>query len=320
MFKHTAAIGADIGRQSLRIAVVNIEGDIIAERSYSLGNDLTRDIIISILNESVREIRSCVASQGINPICLGIAAKGFIDYQSGTVLGPDRGIRDWTNVPLAKLISREAGLPVYVDNDANLMTIAEHRYGAARGFSSVVFVALRTGIGGGIIINGKLYRGLNNAGGEIGQMIINYTGGLSDNGIRGSFEYFASASALIRRYYEETGNLCDGSEKALLCRDIFELSYKGDKVAAKVVDENAELVGIGLANLISVFAPEMIVVGGGLSEADDRYLNKIKESALANTLENCRKHVKIQRAQLGHKGALLGGAFYGMNRLAGKDI
>ena len=105
----------------------------------------------------------------------------------------------------AKIVKQETGLPAYVDNDANMMTIAEHRFGAAKGFRNIIFVALRTGIGGGIIINDKLYRGANNAGGEIGQMIINCDNGTSDKGIKGSYEHFASASAIVRRYNEETG-------------------------------------------------------------------------------------------------------------------
>ena len=105
-----------------------------------------------------------------------------------------------------------------------MMTIAEHRFGAGRGYNNIIFVALRTGIGGGIIINGKLYRGVNNAGGEVGQMIINFNNGVSDLGIRGSYEHFASASAVVRRYYEEIAEVML-KKKPLTCREIFDLSY-----------------------------------------------------------------------------------------------
>ena len=320
MFNHATAIGVDIGRNSVKIAVVKINGEVIAAKSYPLNQEQTRDYIISMMFTAIRDIRRSVASEGINPICIGTAAKGFIDHASGIVLGPDQGIRNWTNVPLAKLINQETGLPAYIGNDANMMTIAEHRFGAAKGYNNIVFVALRTGIGGGIIINGKLYRGVNNAGGEVGQMIINYNGNISDKGIRGSYEYFASASAIVRRYYEESGKKKSKNEKPLSCREIFELSYHNSPVALKVVKENAELVGIGLANLITIFAPEIIVLGGGMSEAKDSYLELIRESAFANSLENCRSEVKIERAHLGSNASLLGSAYYGMTRLAGKSI
>jgi glucokinase len=320
MFNHTAAIGADIGRYSLKIAIVKIGGEIIGVKSFPLNQKQSKDYLITKLLKAIREIRQTVASEGINPICVGIAAKGFIDHKSGIVLGPDQGIENWTNVPLAKIVNQETGLPAYVGNDANMMTIAEHRFGAAKGFNNIIFVALRTGIGGGIIINGKLYRGVNNAGGEVGQMIINYDNGLSDKGIRGSYEHFASASAIVRRYYEEAGPIHDKKKKTLTCKEIFELSYSNSPVAVKVVKENAEMVGIGLANLISIFAPEIIVLGGGMSEAHDSYFTMVKKSAFANSLKNCRSEVKIERAHLGSCGSLLGSAYYGMTRLAGKSI
>ena len=320
MFNHAAAIGIDIGRNSIRIAVVKIQGEVIAAKSFPLIQPQTREYIISQLLNAVSDIRKSVAPEGINPICIGTAAKGFIDHASGIVLGPDQGIRDWTNVPLAKIINQETGLPTYVGNDANMMTIAEHRFGAAKGYENILFVALRTGIGGGIIINGKLYRGVNNAGGEVGQMIINFNNEISDKGIRGSYEQFASASAVVRRYREEMHTAGLDGENLLSCREIFELSYADSPIAVRVVRENAELVGIGLANLISIFAPEIIVLGGGMSEANDNYLEMIRKSAFDNSLEDCRSEVKIERAHLGSTASLLGSAYYSMTRLAGKSI
>jgi glucokinase len=174
MYNHAAAVGVDIGRNTIKIAVVRIGGEIIAADSIQLTQPQTTDYLVEKVFEAIRIIRVKVAAEGINPICIGIAAKGFIDHKSGIILGPDQGIKNWIDVPLAKIVNVETGLPVYLGNDANMMTIAEHRFGAARGFNDIVFVALRTGIGGGIIINGKLYRGVNNAGGEVGQMIINF--------------------------------------------------------------------------------------------------------------------------------------------------
>ena len=319
MYSQATAIGADIARNSLRIAVVKTEGNVLYDASYPIGLKYNRDYILSKLTDAIQETRQKVAALGINPIAIGISAKGFVDHQSGIVLGPDQGIEGWMNVPLARILNKETGLPVFVGNDANLMTIAEQRFGVAKGYKNVVFVALRTGIGGGIIINGNLYRGVNNAGGEIGQMIINFAGGVSDIGIRGSFEYFASASALVRRYKEEKGSGHDEIDN-ITSKDIFELSYKNDPVAVKVVNENANLVGVGVANLITIFAPQIIVLGGGMTGARDNYLQMIRKSAFANSLENCRTEVKIERAHLGSNAALIGAAYYSLIRLAGKNI
>jgi glucokinase len=320
MYKYAAAIGVDIGRYSMKVAVLNIEGEVMSEESFPLKLIQDKDYIISLIKDAIQNIRQKVAGLGINPICIGIAAKGFVDHQAGIVLGPEHGITGWKNVLLSKILNRETGLPVFLGNDANLMTIAEHRYGAAKGFRNVIFIALRTGIGGGLIINGKLYRGVNNVGGEIGQMIINYMGEVSDIGIHGSLDYYASSSALVRRYSEESGQSEVEGNGKISVKEIFEMSYKNDPIAVKVVKENAKLIGIGLANLITIFAPEIIVVGGGMAEADESYLNMIRESAFANSMENCRSEVKLERAHLGSRAAILGAAYYSLTRLAGKTI
>lgn len=319
MYRYAAAIGADIARLSLRIAVINMDGEVIFEESFPLKQRQNKDYLLSLLSESILKTRQSVASKGVNPIAIGISAKGFVDHQQGIVLGPDQGIQGWKNVPLSRILNKETGLPVFVGNDANLMTIAEQRFGAAQGYKNVVFVALRTGIGGGIIINGMLYRGANNSGGEIGQMIINYDGEVSEIGVKGSFEHYASASALVRRYLEEAG--IKGRNKIKIsAKDIFELSYRNDKTAVGIIAENAYLVGVGLANLITIFAPEIIVLGGGMAEARNSYIKAIRESAFANSLKNCRAEVKIERASLGSRAALIGAAFYSLTRLAGKTI
>ncbi len=320
MYNRATAIGIDIGLNSIEVAVVRMGGEVIAVESHALHQNQTRVSLIGKIVDSVQKIRQDVAARGINPMCVGVAAKGFIDHKSGVVLGPDQGIRNWQNVPLTKLINEGTGLPAYADNDANLMTIAEHRFGAARDFKNVIFVALRTGIGGGIIINGKLFRGKNNTGGEIGQMIIKYDGEVGDKGIKGSFEHYASAAAVVRRYSEVKGISQDSTVKRLTCKDIFELSNEGSQEAVTVVEENAALVGIGLANLISIFAPEIIVIGGGMSGAGASYFNMIRKSAFANSLENCRTDVKIVKAESGVKASLLGSAYYSLIRLAGKDL
>jgi len=321
MIKNAAAIGADIGRFSFDIAVVNSGGNVISRKSVPLEPVYTKDFLITRLLKAIMDMRLSVAALGVNPICVGFSVKGFIDHQAGIVIGPDHGINGWLNVPLARIVSRVTGLPTYVGNDANMMTIAEHRFGVARNYKNVVFIGLRTtGIGGGIIIDGKLYRGVNNAGGEIGQMIINYKDGLSDKGIRGSFEHFACAAALVRRYAEISRISYTKEKKRPTAKDIFELSYKNQKSAVKAVKENAEIVGIGLANLITIFAPEIVVIGGGMAEARDSYIEMIKESAVKNSLENCRTEVRIERAQLGSNASLLGSAYYSMMRLAGNGI
>jgi glucokinase len=319
MYPHAAAIGVDIGRFFLRTAVVRYDGRVLLRESFPLAEVLTKRNIVSSIESALWRLRELAAIQGINPIAVGVSSPGFIDHENGIVLGPDHGIKGWKNVPLATLIGTSSGLPVYVGNDANLMTVAEHRFGAAKGYKHAVFIALRNGIGGGIIINGKLYRGVNDTGGEIGMMIINVPARENDNATSGTLEYFASAGALVKRYLAEKGA---NSENIVLmrARNVFDLCMAGDNDARKVVNENAHYVGIGLANLTSIFAPEIIVVGGGMAMAGDYYINEIRKQTFSNLLSYCSKGLKIEPASLGSDSSVIGAAWYALTRLDGNKI
>ncbi|MEA1886693.1 MAG: ROK family protein [Bacteroidota bacterium] len=323
MYEYATAIGLDIGRTMIHTALVRYGGKIIDDFSYKYDSISDRDMLIKMVIEAVSRTRKEAAAHNVNPLCVGIAAKGFIDYREGIILGPDQGIDGWKDVPLGKMVSSETGLPVFLDNDANLMAIAEHYNGAARGFANVVFVALRSGIGGAIIIEGKLYRGTDNAGGEIGQMSLDMFGQYSDKGIRGSFEYFASSVALVRNYLLMSGqikNTTNDFKDKLSARDVFELGHNGDYYAKMAIKDNANYIGAGLANLISIFSPDIIILGGGMAMAGDEYFDMIKDSANSNSIEFCRKNVKIVRAKLGLHASLQGAGIYALTRLDGKHI
>jgi glucokinase len=320
MNSYPTAIGIDIGRYHVTSAVINSGGEVLLSCQTDLADVQDRNYLVQVVTEAIKEIRASAAAKRLNPVCTGVSAKGFIDSSLGNVLGPDRGISGWTNVPLAKLLNRETALPVYVGNDANLMTLAEHRFGAARGHKNVIFLSLRTGIGGGIIIGGKLYRGVNNSGGEFGQMIIDIKGDKNKEGIQGTLESLASSQALVDRYM----SLCDDSTEkkrtGMRARDVFDLHYEGDKDASKAVMENARYIGVGVSNLISVFAPEIIVLGGGMARAGEDYIEEIRRTALSNILDYYRDHIIITRAELGQGAAITGAALFALSRLGGKMV
>lgn len=323
MYKYATSIGIDIGQTMIRSAIVSYGGEVLADLSIKHERVKTSSELISHIISAVSKIRKEASAINLNPLCAGIAARGFVDYKKGVIKGPDQGISGWENVQLSKIVSSETGLPVFIDNDAKLMAIAEYHNGAARNYDNVVFVTLRSGIGGAVIIDGKLYRGADNAAGEIGQMSLDSFGQFSDKGIRGSFEYFASSVALVRNYLALSGQINekgDMSNANIRARDIFELSYKGDIVAKKVVADNANYIGAGLANLISVFAPDAIILGGGMAMARDVYYDMIRESAFSNSLAFCRENVRIIRAKLGFNASLQGAGIFALTRLDGKHI
>jgi glucokinase len=317
LYPHATAIGADLGRFAVRTAVVRYDGVVMQRNSFPLQKELTPGKIISTVRKALKLTREKAASEGINPLATGISVPGFIDHDQGVVLGPDHGIAGWKDVPLASIMSRALGLPAYAGNDANLMTLAEHRYGRARGYRHAIFIALRTGIGGGIIIDGKLYRGVDNSGGEVGMMIIDKGARRAEQGISGTLEDYASGEALVRQYME-AGGTDTGITGRMRAKDIFEMSRAGDAIAKHAVMENARYIGIGLANLSSIFAPEIIVLGGGMALAGEDYIDLIRKQTAKYSLPWCSGRMKIETALLGDDAAVAGAACYALDRLDGK--
>ena len=318
MYKFATAIGVDIGRSTIRTAIVRYDGKIIENITFPIEGVATRDELVSRVITAVKETRARSVKHGVNPLCTGVAARGFIDHLEGIVKGPGHNIVDWHDVPLAGILYHETGLPTFIDNDANLMAYAEYGFGSASGFSDVLYVALRSGIGGAVIIGGKLYRGVSNAAGEIGQMSIDYRGAMSDTGIRGSLEELGSSEALVNSYIKRVGD--SGKPGVTSARTLFSMATGGDTDAMDAVMENAAIIGVGLGNLVSIFAPEIIVLGGGMAMADSFYIDAIRSSAWEYSLDAGAGRVRIERATLGHNSSIMGASLYALTRLDGRCI
>lgn len=323
MYKHATAIGLDIGRTEIQCAIVRYDGKIIYSEFLEYKEHPDRDLLLSYISESIKLVRKKSLQHNVNPLCIGIAGKGFVDYKNGIVIGPDRGIKGWGNVKLASIVGKETGLPVFVDNDANMMALAETTFGSAVGMKDILFMTLRSGIGGAVFIGGKLFRGQNNTAGEFGQMSINIDGNLSLKGIKGSLEYYASSTSMVKNYLDLSGKEYDSESAGPLpmrAKEIFDLAENNDKNAIKATELNAEYIGTGLANLISVYSPKIIVLGGGMSMAGDSYIGAIKRHAMERSLEYCNKDVVIVPALLGDSASIMGAAYYALTFLDGKSI
>jgi glucokinase len=313
MYRFATAIGIDIGRTTLRTAIVRYDGKVIATFDFPYGKHPDKETLLENVIDAVRTTRQNSIALKVNPLCVGVSAKGFIDRLNGIVLGPDQGIEGWKNIHLGKIIYKEIGLPAFVDNDANLMALAENSFGKSSAYSNIIFLTLRSGIGGAIIIDGQLYRGVENAAGEFGQMVVR-------PGV--SLEQLASSVSLVSSYLSRSDKYSEGNPLPanFRAKDVFELSKTGDIRATEVIEENARYIGEGLANLISIFSPEIIVLGGGMSQAGDKYIKLIRESAYKRTLSFQGKNIKIEAASLGQSASLMGASLYALTRIDGKDI
>lgn len=247
---------------------------------------------------------STALARGIRPVVLGLGTPGTVDQQKGTVAGALPNMPGWGGTNVVAALSNELDLPCFADNDANVMTLAEALCGAGRGFDPVFGITLGTGIGGGLVENGRIYRGAGSAG-EIGHTAVIPDGDPCQCGQRGCLELYAAASSLTERYLEATG--CRVTPSSVLDR-----WKEGDKAADDAVSNLAHWLGIGVGNALNLLHPACLVLGGGLMEAGDRLLEIVQHTILGHCLPGVAESVAIRRALLGNRAGVVGAALFAL--------
>jgi len=223
---------------------------------------------------------------------IGIGIPGPIDYKKGLVIDPPN-LPGWKKVNLGEELSKFFKVPVFLDNDANCAALGEALFGAGQRANDFIYITVSTGIGGGIIIDRKLYRGANGSAGEFGHMIIDPHGFKCGCGNYGDLEAMASGTSIKTRSGEDA-------------MAIHIKAQQGDKKALKVINETAYYLGIGIANLVNIFNPELVIVGGGLSNLGELLLAPTRKEFYKHALALPKRSVKIVRAKLGARAGLLG--------------
>lgn len=305
------AFAVDLGGTELRAALVREDGRIEAvtrTTTDATGGPAAVIVQIEDLIEHLAERSGANAAIG-----LGVAAPGPLDPVAGVALGPPT-LRGWKDVPLAALLQDHIGLRVRLENDANAAALGEWHFGAGRGTQSMVFVTVSTGIGGGIVADGKLLHGRRGMAGEIGHMTVAY--GASESlfgGAAGAWEALASGTALGRAATRCMAG--EGGERlralagagAATARHVVMAARENDALAAALLRQEAEWLGVGFVNLLHLYAPECIVVGGGLGAALDLMQDDIDRAIQARALAPYRD-VPIVPAALGGEAGLVGAA------------
>lgn len=299
------AIGVDLGGTSIKYAVVSNQGKVLWEQKRPTEAGQTRTEVIENIAECIREAKSFAENFG-KVYSVGVGTSGLVDIEKGLVMGGAPNLPDWEDLPLASILAKMIDLPVFVDNDANLMGLGEYIYGLKGEGKNLIFLTIGTGIGGAIIINGELYRGYRNAGAELGCIPMNY------QGATGYWEDFASTAAMVSQYQERSD---PSPEFEISGKYIVEEFHQGQKLANEIINEHTHLVGIGVAGLINIFNPENVVIGGGISEAGEFYINKVRAAAKQLALRDCYEGVEITAAKLGNKAGFLGAGYFALSQL-----
>jgi predicted NBD/HSP70 family sugar kinase len=292
------ALGIDFGHRHLRVAVSDLSHTILAEtwrelnvdHSAAHGLDAAADFVEQVLQEAGVE-RSRVIGVG-----MGLPAP--IDRSSGTVLG-NSILPGWVGVDAAAEASRRLGMPVEVENDANLGALAELVWGAAMGRSEVVYLKVATGIGGGLLSKGKLQHGINGTAGEIGHTVLVADGPVCRCGNRGCLETLASTRAIAALLSESRG-------EPVSTRRLLELCAAGDAAAQRLIADAGRALGVAVANLCNLVNPECVIIGGDLSAAGDILLEPIREVVSRIAIPSAAASLEIVPGVLGERAEMLG--------------
>ena len=303
------AIGIDLGGTSVKYALIDNEGVFHFQGKLPSKADISAEAVIGQLVTACKETMASAQQLGVTIEGIGIGTPGIVDETNRIVLGGAENIKGWENLNLADRIEAETHLPVQMGNDANLMGLGETMYGAGQGARNVVFLTVGTGIGGAVVIDGKLFNGFANRGTELGHVPLIANGEPCACGSIGCLEHYASTSALVRRFNKraaEAGRSFSGEE--INGELILRLYKEGDKLATECLDEHCDFLGHGIAGFINIFSPQRIVIGGGLSEAGDFYIQKVSERAHRYVMADCAVNTRIMAASLGNKAGSIGAA------------
>lgn len=296
------AIGIDLGGTFVKYALVTESGEILFDGKLPVGDDATREDTLDTIQESIQQVVNEATKKGVNLKGIGIGTPGVVD--DGIVLGGADNLDRWENLDLGTIYSDKFGMPVFVDNDANVMGLGETAFGAAKDCSDVIFITVGTGIGGAIVINGQLYGGYKNRGGELGHLTIQHDGIDCSCGGRGCLEAYASTSALIQQYADKTGKDVKGIDGYYIINRFKE----NEPEAVACLKAHTDYLGHGIAGFINTFAPQKVVIGGGISEAGQFYIDMIKDSAFRYAMPDCSTNTVIVAASLGNNAGCLGAA------------
>jgi glucokinase len=309
-------IGIDAGGTKLLGGVVD-EQLVVHHRVHRTWRGGDRQETLDIMVDAVEEVRA--AARDVEAVGFGIPA--LVEVATG--------VSRWSthlpleDVPFRDLMSERLGLPVYVDNDANVALLAEHRHGAARGVDHAALVALGTGIGGGLLLGGRLYRGATGLGAELGHMVVDLDGPDCQGACpgRGCLEVLASGTAIGAAAREAAREKPDSAlgQRLAAGRDITgplvtELAHDGDDLAREVLAAVGRRLGAGLTSIVNALNPEVLVVGGGAMAAGDLLLEPARAVVAERALPPARQAVRIVPAHFGDESGMLGAALLALER------
>ncbi|MFH1856635.1 MAG: ROK family protein [Candidatus Omnitrophota bacterium] len=314
--------GIDIGGTITKIGLVDKQGNVYDKRIFATSDFNSKQKLLKCIVESINEISNRNLNRKERIKGIGIGVPGLVNFNEGLIYNLTN-LSGWKNVKITEILKKQTGVPVLVDNDVNVIALGEYMFGAGRGTANMICLTLGTGIGGGLIISGKLYRGSSYSAGEIGHFPINKKGPLCNCGSRGCLERYIGNKYFVKQVIKEIKSnpakskilkLAGNSFNKITPEIIAQAAEKGDNLAKAAWEEMAFKLGMVLAGVINIFNPGVIVIGGGMAEAGKVLFEPLKTTIEKFSLKIPCRTVKIRKARLGNEGGIIGAASLFFNK------
>jgi len=310
---HHFAIGIDLGGTTVKTALVDTNGKIIAQVKLPTLADQNPEIVIGQIKKTIQEI--ILQSKGKNISGIGIAVPGLVENPGGVLKHP-ANFKNWEIIALGTEIEKAFGMKTVVDNDANVAALAEAKFGAGKDHPDFLFVIWGTGVGGGIILDGNIYRGPHGGAGEIGHISIDHKGLKCNCGTIGCVEAYIGQKYLSNRTIEKLRTNKDSKIIELVGGDLSKIepvfiskaAEAGDQLANDILVEAGSLLGVMLGGVMNTLDFRVTIIGGGVSAVGDFVYDAVRQSTVDHVQKPLKSGIKILRAQLGNDAGMLGAA------------
>lgn len=305
-------LGVDIGGTAVKIGLISVEGDIEAEKTFSVNFDGYETPILKTVIKSCEEFLKEIHVSSKELSGIGVSATGTIDTKNGLIAGTAGHIKNWKGSRIKDEMEKKFHVPVYVLNDANAAALGEMWLGAAKGKKDVIVMTVGTGIGGGIIVGSQILLGANGFAGEIGHNIIQCKGEKCSCGNYGCLEHYGSTTALVQQVKRavECGKIPILEDQEINGKMIFDMVAAESEKMILLVDHWMDYIAAGLVGFIHIFNPELILIGGGVSAQKELFIDKLRQKVFDKAMPNFTENLELKAAELKNNAGLVGAVFY----------